>query len=188
MTGPLRILKHEHRVIERALRALDGVSTRLQWGQPVPAEVLSQLVEFISTFVDRHHHGKEKAYLFPVLERQLGRRDIAPHGGPLDVIELEHAIESELTGDMHRAIGGYKDADPEARQRFVEAARRYTNHLLGHIDKEDGILLRLADEILDEKDKASLVEGFKRAEGELGADACEKYDRMASELERTWAL
>lgn len=184
MTHPLHTLKHEHRVIERALHALDGVCLRLEWGQHVPAEVLSQLVDFISTFADRYHHGKEEQYLFPVLQRQ----GIPHDGGPLEAIEQEHRIESELTGEMRRAIEGYRDVDPEARQRFVEAAQRYTNHLLGHIDKEDGILLRLADEILDEEDKASLIEGFRQAEAELGAGTNEKYDRIATDLERAWAV
>ena len=184
MTHPLHSLKHEHRVIERALRALDGVCARLQWGQHIPAEVLSQLVDFISMFADRYHHGKEEKYLFPVLERQ----GIVREGGPLTVIAQEHQIESDLTAEMRRAIEGYRDVDPEARQRFVEAARRYTDHLLGHIDKEDGILLRLADEILDEEDEASLREGFGKAEAELGAARYEKYERIASELEHSWAV
>jgi hemerythrin-like domain-containing protein len=181
---PLHTLKHDHRVIERALRALDGVCARLHWGQHVPAEVLSQLVDFISEFADRYHHGKEEACLFPVLQRH----GIVHEGGPLGAIEQEHRIESELTAEMHQAINGYRDVDPEARQRFVEAARRYSDHLLGHIDKEDGILLRLADEILDEGDKASLSESFRQAEASLGAGTYEKYERIASELERSWAL
>jgi hemerythrin-like domain-containing protein len=184
MTHPLNILKHEHRVIERALRALDGVCLRLEWGQHVPAEVLSQLVDFISTFADSYHHGKEETYLFPLLQRE----GIPHDGGPLGVIEQEHRIEGELTAEMGRAIKGYREVDPEARHRFVEAARRYTDHLLGHIEKEDGVLLRLADEILDEEDKASLREGFGKAEAELGAAVYEKYERIASELEHSWAV
>lgn len=183
MMHPLRTLKHDHRVIERALRALEGVCVRLQWGQQVPPEVLSQLVDFISEFADRYHHGKEETYLFPVLQRHRITRD----GGALAVIEHEHRIESELTAEMHRAIDGYIDVDPEASQLFVEAARRYTEHLLGHIDKEDAILLRLADEILDEEDKTSLMEGFGKAEAELGVGAYEKFERIASELEHSWA-
>ena len=184
MTHPLNVLKHEHRVIERALRALDGVCTRLEWGQHVPAEVLSQLVDFISTYADRHHHGKEETYLFPMLQRQGIPRD----GGPLGVIEREHRIESELTAEMRLATEGYRSVDPAARQHFIEAARRYTDHLLSHIDKEDGILLRLAEEILDEEDKTWLSEGFKRAEAELGAGTYAEYDRVASGLERSWAV
>lgn len=184
MTYPLNVLKHEHRVIERALRALDGVCLRLACGQHVPAEVLSQLVDFISTFADRYHHGKEETYLFPVLQRQ----GIPHEGGPLGVIQQEHRIESELTAEMRSAIEVYREVDPEARQRFVKAARRYTDHLLGHIDKEEGILLRLADELLDEEDIASLREGFGKAESELGVAVHEKYERIATELEHSWAV
>jgi hemerythrin-like domain-containing protein len=59
MTHLLNVLKHEHRVIERACGP-STESARLEWGQHVPAEVLSQLVEFIETFADRYHHGKEE--------------------------------------------------------------------------------------------------------------------------------
>ncbi len=184
VTHPLSALKHEHRVIEKALRALDGVCLRLQWGQHVPAEALSKLVDFMSTFADRYHHGKEEQYLFPLLQRQ----GIPHDGGPLAAIEQEHRIESEITAEMRRAIQHYREVDPEARQRFVNAARRYTDHVLGHIDKEDAILLRLAAEILDEEDIASLREGFMQADAELGAHTDEEYDGIASELERAWAV
>ena len=181
---PLRTLKHEHRVIERALRALAGVCARLQWGQRVPAEVLSQLVNFISEFADRYHHGKEEAYFFPFLERHGFVRS----GGPLGAIEREHKIESELTREMHDAAEGYTEVDTVARQRFIDSARRYIAHLLSHIDKEDAILLRLADEILDEEDKALLSEGFKQADAKFGAGANEEYDAIATTLEKEWAL
>ena len=184
MAHPLHTLKHEHRVIERALRALDGVCARLQWGHPVPAGILSQLVEFMSTFADRHHHRKEEAYLFPVLQRH----GFVQNSGPLGAIAREHQIESELSAEMQRAIAGYREADPVARQCFIDAARRYIDHLLSHIDKEDAILLRLAHEILDEEDVASLCAGFRQAETELGAGAIERYDWIASALERDWAL
>jgi hemerythrin-like domain-containing protein len=183
VSHPLYTLRHEHRVIERALRALDGICARLQWGHYVPAEILSQLVEFINTFADRYHHGKEEAYLFPVL-----RRHGFTQSGPLGAIAREHQIENELSTEMQLAIEGYREADPVARQRFVDAARRYSDHLLSHIDKEDAILFRLADEIIDQEDVASLCAGFKQAETELGAGANERYDGIASALERDWAL
>ena len=181
---PLHTLKHEHRVIERGLRALGGVCARLEWGQFVPAEVLSQLVYFIRDFADRYHHGKEEAYLFPLLQRAGFVRT----GGPLGAIEREHQIESELTREMFRAVEGYAEADPAAIQRFIDSARRYIDHLLSHIDKEDAILLRLADEILDDEDRALLSEGFKQAEAKLGPGANEKYDEIATTLEEKWAL
>jgi hemerythrin-like domain-containing protein len=184
MTHPLNLLKHEHRVIERALRALDGICTRLEWGQQVPADVLSQLVDFMSTFADRYHHGKEETHLFPALQKQGIQRE----GGALAALEHEHQIESRLASEMRLALQEYRSVDPAARERFIVAARGYTKHLLSHIDKEDSILFRLAEEILDDEDKASLIEGFKRAEQEFGAGASENYDRIASALEQQWAV
>ena len=184
MAYPLNLLKHEHRVIERALRALEGVCVRLEWGQQVAPEALLQLVDFMSAFADSYHHGKEETHLFPALQRQGIQRE----GGALASLENEHQIESKLASEMRLAIQEYRSVDPAARQRFIEAARRYTNHLLSHIDREDSILFRLADEILDEEDKASLIEGFKQAEKEFGAGASEKYDRIATALEQQWAV
>ena len=184
MRQPLHALKHEHRVIERALRALDGICIRLEWGDPIPSSALTQLVEFINEFADRFHHGKEETYLFPALER----RGIVRKGGPLAALREQHETERELTAEMRRAFEGYKDLKNESRQRFVEAARRYRNHLLAHMQTEDGILFRLASEVLEEADIAELSVGFDRAEGELTSRTRSEYESLASALENTWTV
>jgi hemerythrin-like domain-containing protein len=89
---------------------------------------------------------------------------------------------------MRTAIHGYRDIDPVARDNFVEAARRYTDHLIGHIEKEEGILFRIADEMLGDEDKQSLAEAFTRAESEFGLSAVEEYEQIATEMERSWAV
>jgi hemerythrin-like domain-containing protein len=157
---------------------------RIKWGQHVPADALSQLVDFISLFADRYHHGKEEALLFPALER----KGIKHEGGPLGVIEHQHEVERTLTAEMRTAIHGYRDIDPESRDNFVDAARRYTDHLIGHIEKEEGILFRIADEMLGDEDKQSLAEAFTRAESEFGLSAVEEYEQIATDMERSWAV
>src|SRR6185295_16350519 len=135
MSGPLHTLKHEHRVIERALRALDGVCARLVWGEQIPADVLASLIDFISGYADGFHHLKEEVYLFPALQRH----DIQGNGGVLGMIEQEHETERQLTEEMRLAIEGYRAVDPIARHRFVEAAHRYSDHLIPHIEHEDNL-------------------------------------------------
>ena len=56
------------------------------------------------------------------------------------------------------------------------------------MQKEETLLFRLADELLDEEEKASLMADFRKAESELGADVYEKYARLATELEKEWAV
>jgi hemerythrin-like domain-containing protein len=184
MSHPLQTLKQEHRVIEKALHALDGICIRLEWGDRVPSLALVQLVEFINEFADRYHHGKEEAYVFPALER----RGIARKGGPLAALESQHEIERELTAKMRHAVADYRDLDPESVQHFVFAARKYSRHLIAHIQAEDSLLFRLADEMLEETDIAEMKEGFERAEAELSPRTRDEYARLASELEDTWVV
>jgi len=184
MSRPFHILKHEHRIIERTLRALDGVCTRLEGGNRVPAAALQELVEFITTFADRYHHGKEEMFLFPALER----RGITREGGPLGVMEYEHQVERELILDLEQAIGLYREGDIEATYGFVDPARTYLRLLVGHIEKEDSILFRIGDEVLDDEEKAALAASFKQTDAALGNRSLQDYESLASQLEEKWAV
>jgi hemerythrin-like domain-containing protein len=184
MSHPLHQLKHEHRVIERSLNALDGVCLRLEWGEHVAPEVLARLVDFFTSFADGSHHKREELRLFPALEGQ----GILRQGGPLEVMESQHQIERDLTAEMDQAVSGYRDVDPAARHRFIEAARRYSDHLSDHIYKEDSMLFRIAEEILDDEEMNSLTEAFRQEESRFGAGNLERYEQMASEMERTFAV
>jgi hemerythrin-like domain-containing protein len=181
---PLHSLKHDHRVIEKALRGLDGICLRLQWGERVPLAALSQVVDFISNFADCYHHGKEEAYLFPALKRQ----GIAYEGGPLGVMEHQHQVERQLTDDMVSALEGYKNLEPDAARRFKDAAHRYMNHLIGHMEREDSILFRIANEILDDEEKRGLGKAFHHVQSEFGVAALKKYEQVAAQLEEAWAV
>jgi hemerythrin-like domain-containing protein len=184
MSASLHTLKRDHRIIERALRALNGVCLRLEWGDPIPADVLDRLVDFISVFADRYHHGKEEAILFPALEQH----GITREGGPLGAISEQHDLERELTDGMRRAAAAYREIDPEARRQFVEAARRYVDHLTTHIEEEDAILFRVAGELLDPEELVAIGEAFKEAESKLEPKTFEAYERLSVDLEHNWSV
>ena len=63
----------------------------VQTGAP---EHLDQLFEFFGVFVDRCHHGKEEALLFPALEA-VG---IGNNGGPIGVMLRERAWRPDGPG------------------------------------------------------------------------------------------
>lgn len=180
----IHILKHEHRVIERVLRALLGVCYRLSYQEAIPTQTLTEIVNFISGFVDGFHHAREEAHLFPALQRQ----GIAREGGPLGLIEHEHNVERKLIDELKIAIEGLKEDDDGARKVFVETAHRYVKHLTDHIQQEDAILFRLAEELLDASEAESLTKGFRQAEEEFGADTVKRYEEVAANLEERWAV
>ncbi|HSE97737.1 MAG TPA: hemerythrin domain-containing protein [Blastocatellia bacterium] len=184
MSDPFHILKQEHRIIERGLRALDGICLRLEWGEELPAETLAELVDFTGNFIDHYHHGKEETYLFPALEREGFQRE----SGPLGALEHEHEIETELTRALSLSMEAYGRGEAGASRLFIEAARSYINHLIGHMQKEESILFRLAREVIDEPDLDALMIHFNDPGAELKTIDLEKYDLLARELEKKYSV
>ncbi|MFN7930606.1 MAG: hemerythrin domain-containing protein [Blastocatellia bacterium] len=184
MSRPTHTLKHEHRIIEQALRALDGICTRLELNEAVPTEALIQMLDFVQIYADRFHHEKEEMYLFPALHEN----GMLVEGGPLGFLKQEHHTERQLLIDLGVAVTDFRHGQEVAKQRIIEIARNYSRHLLSHIRREDAILFMLAEEMLDEGAKTSLNYAFAKAENSFGDKSVDHYEQMAAELEKAWAV
>ena len=79
-------LRKEHQGIELMLRVLQAVAEKFKRGERVNTEHLDGILEFLSIFVDKCHHGKEEEFLFPALEAAGVRRE----DGPIGVMLSEH--------------------------------------------------------------------------------------------------
>lgn len=183
MSKPIEMLRREHRVIERALRTLDGICVKLQRGIEVPPETLSQLIDFIRTYADGFHHGKEEAHLFPALVES----GVSLDGGIIGMMLEEHEAGRAFIAELTEAARDYDPSDPRTVRRFVLGAWRYMELLTIHIHKEENALFVIADEVLDDEALASLSEAFETADSKLGVGLHKKYERIAAELERAWA-
>jgi hemerythrin-like domain-containing protein len=75
-----------------------------------------------------------------------------------------------------------------AVDRIIEAANSYRDHLVGHMREEEAILFRLAEEVLDETVKSSLIHSFTQEDAQGNDGMVAKYERMADELEKNWAV
>jgi hemerythrin-like domain-containing protein len=89
---------------------------------------------------------------------------------------------------MESAVQAYREFDAESAKAFAAAAQRYTEHLLSHLLREDAILFRIADEVLDEEDKDKLAYQFRQAQLSLGPAAYEQLEQRATTLEAEWAI
>ena len=180
MSRPTHLLRHEHRVIERALRALEGMCVHLRVGDAVPAAEMTRLLTFLQGFADGFHHTKEEELLFPALE-QIGVRD----EGPLAFLRREHEVERRLLAEVAAAVAEYHS--DQAGGRFVTAALQFKDHLLSHMQHEDTILFRLAEEELEEDAKDALLRALAGANAKARG-LVEGYEQMAAELEHAWAV
>ncbi|MBI3031567.1 MAG: hemerythrin domain-containing protein [Candidatus Rokubacteria bacterium] len=144
------VLRHEHEVFLRALALLERLGRGLEAGTPVDREALAWLIDFFRTFADRCHHTKEEQHLFPALERHGLPRD----GGPVGVMLHEH----ELGRAYLRAMAAGDDPT------VAEAIENYSALLRAHIDKENGILFPIAEQILGEEEQRVIVRAFDAIE------------------------
>ena len=62
--SPTEILEAEHHVIQKVVGAMAVLAEGLGAGQEPPVETLRNIVEFMRTFADKCHHGKEEVHLF----------------------------------------------------------------------------------------------------------------------------
>ena len=176
MTSPTESLREEHRVILRALALLEVAATRLGTGPTLRDGLWEELLDWLRAFADRNHHAKEEQYLFPA----LGEAGVPTHGGPVSVMLEEHTEGRALLQAM--AVGPL--------ERRVETAQRYGQLLRDHIDKENGVLLPLAEAVLDPQGQLLVARGFEKVEMEQGPAAVLEQaeaavDRLAAALGET---
>lgn len=174
---PTEILSDEHRVIERVLDALQRLTA-------VPVnpslEQWRKALDFFRHFADQCHHFKEEKVLFPALEEH----GIPREGGPIGMMLAEHEEGRGHVRSMIDAVEQVAQGNGAASTTLLDHARAYVTLLREHIQKEDDILFRMADEVIPEEEQRRILKEFENHEAEeMGAGAHEKYLSIARELE-----
>jgi hemerythrin-like domain-containing protein len=170
---PTGILMSEHRVIEKALACLERMADGFEAAGALNAEVAGDALEFLRTFADRCHHGKEEANLFPAMES----KGLPVEVGPTAVMREEHRAGRGHVRDMGDALA--RGSVPG----FVGAARAYVELLREHIQKEDQVLFPMADKMLAPPEQDALLAAFERVEDrDIGPGVHERMLGIADRL------
>ena len=137
-------------------------------------------LDFIRHFADQCHHLKEEKILFLALEEH----GIPSDGGPIGMMLMEHEERRSYVREMAAAIVPLEAKNEAATTSLFSSARAYIRLLREHIQKEDEILFRMADEVISADEQKKLLAAFAEHEAEeMGAGVHEKYLTIARELE-----
>jgi hemerythrin-like domain-containing protein len=177
---PVEVLEAEHRVIQKMVAGMSVLAEQLEGGERADVSLLESIVEFLRTFADRCHHGKEETFLFPALIR----RGVPSHGCPIGGLTGEHQKGRVMVGELAEAIRGYAAGEPPAQENLVKSLRELVIFYPNHIWKEDYLLFPLAGKVLTPEDQQELMEEFETVEREIGFDVHAEFDKLAAELER----
>lgn len=179
--SPTAMLEEEHRVIERVVAAAAVLAEALEMGKEVEAETPRNLVEFMRTFADKCHHGKEETHLFPVLEK----KGVPLSGCPLGALVYEHQRGRALVTELAEAAEAYSTASASAWEPLARALRGIVDLYPGHIWKEDYLLFPMTNKILNLEEREDLRQRFETVEEDIGRDVHHRLTELANRLEES---
>lgn len=177
----IELMVEEHKNIKRMLAVIRKYCYKILKNEEVNYEDFFRLIDFVRNYADRHHHGKEELLLFERMTQELGptAEKLVRHGmlvehdlGRLHMQELEAAVK--------RVMGG----EDEARLDVIANAISYTHLLYRHIDKEDGVVYKYAQNNLAKGTMEILERECEQFEREAEAGNLQKkYLDMIDEFE-----
>jgi hemerythrin-like domain-containing protein len=149
-------LENDHVYILRLIDVMEVVS-----GLSSPDITdLKAIVNLIRNYADGSHHAKEENLLFPL----LAERGFSLQNGPVAVMLHEHTLGRDYVKGMVQGIEKYQLGDKGAISAISENMKGYISLLRNHIAKENNILFRMADKVLNEADHNDLLMKFKEVE------------------------
>jgi hemerythrin-like domain-containing protein len=96
----------------------------------------------------------------------------------------EHDLGRRLLRDMEESLHKI-NKDPEAKKDLIVTSLNYIELLRQHIFKEDNILFKMAEEVLDDDIDKRLVKAFEDVETRvLGSEVHERLIRSLDEIEK----
>jgi hemerythrin-like domain-containing protein len=151
--APLMI---EHRLIERMLLLIKDALVQIESIRKVDSEFVDTAVDFIRTYADRTHHGKEEDILF----RDLSKRPLSAEDQRVmkELLE-EHVFGRQTTKAILEANTRYRNGDESALANILSKLRTLVEFYPKHIEKEDKVFFPASrGYFTNEEDQAILAE------------------------------
>jgi hemerythrin-like domain-containing protein len=175
--GPLMI---EHRLIERMLAVITSMKREIKERSRIDPGLVDATVDFIRTYADRTHHGKEEDILF----QKLAQKDLSADDGRVmqELIE-DHKSSRKITGALSAANQSYRQGDDGALAVMLEKLDALMQLYPQHIAKEDKVFFPAAMRYLDQKEKDAMLAEMGEFDKKM---IHEKYTHVVDDLTRSF--
>ena len=184
MINSTKIMMEEHQNILRMVRVIRNACYQVMKTGKMNYEDFAQMIDFIRTYADEHHHGKEEKILFEKMQQNLGRmgENLITHG-----MLVEHDLGRLHIQELEQAIKRVKEGEEESLLDVIADAISYTHLIERHIKKEDELIYpfgekQLSAEIIKEVEEKT--EEFER--NAINAKVQEKYLNLLENLEKVY--
>lgn len=175
---PIGPLMWEHRLIERMIALLNKEIEYINISNTVSTGFLMAAVDFIRTYADRTHHGKEEDILF----RDLARKNLSPdHKRIMSELIEEHVQARKMVSRLVDARDNYHTGDTTSQKTIVKCLEDIAGFYPVHIEKEDKHFFYPCLEYFNKEEQDAMLQEFWEFDRKL---IHEKYQRTVDELEK----
>jgi hemerythrin-like domain-containing protein len=177
--GPLMI---EHRLIERLIVLIEKEGSKIKNDNLTDIDFIDDCIDFIRTYADRCHHGKEEDILF----RDLKNKKLSSeHARILNELIDEHKHAGNITSKLINARNKYfSDTSNTTNQIYSFEIYEYLKDLIDfypeHIKKEDKEFFLPCMDYFSDKEKEKMLEEFRDFVRKL---IHEKYKKLLEKYE-----
>jgi hemerythrin-like domain-containing protein len=151
--GPLMM---EHRLIEKMLSLADRKASAMTEESYDPV-FIDSVVDFIKTYADRTHHGKEENILFA----ELAKKDLDEANARIlgELID-EHKQAREKVARIVALNACYKQGERQAAIAIKEIISWLASFYPVHIKKEDDVFFPNTEKYFSMKELDEMIERF----------------------------
>lgn len=172
--GPLMI---EHRLIERMIALLDNHVKTASSLALLDLTLIDKGIDFLRSYADRCHHGKEEDILFKALEQKkltAGEQKI------FDELVEEHAVARATVKSIAAARDRAMTGDAAAFDEIAQLVKKIGTLYPAHIEKEDKRFFLPIMEHFTKQEQDEMLAQFDEFDRQL---IHEKYQNIVVQLE-----
>ena len=131
---PVAISMMEHRLIERMVDVMNSELKHIESSSSANLVLMDSIVDFIRTYADKTHHGKEEDILF----REIARKKLPDeYQHTMDELVMEHVFARNETQALAEAKERYLKGDKGALAEMARHMKTLAEFYPKHIEKED---------------------------------------------------
>jgi len=168
----------EHRLIMRMISLMEKEVDKIDKNCIVNKLFIDMAVDFIRSYADRTHHGKEEDILF----KRLAKKDLTKvDAGIMDELIREHAYGRIATSELVNSAGAYQNGDKDALNGIKLNLQKFVDFYPKHIEKEEKVFFPLSMGYLSEVEQQTMLDEFWEFDRRL---IHEKYKSVVEYFEK----
>ncbi len=181
----IALMEEEHVNINRMIAVVRNMCCNVLEGGEVPVPDITDEIDFIRNYSDKHHHGKEEKILFPVMVAKFGKvaENLITHG-----MLVEHELGRGHVLSCESALRRYKN-EPTTMNKLqvISGIMGWANLLENHTSKENIAVYGFAERMLPEDEFSKMNKATLETESAATkAGTQKKYLDLLARLEEKW--